>query len=93
MSREIKVEWHDGSTVRKRWLASMPNALGDANLAIREVLIRTDHPRAAPGHYAVTAAIGTTTYWIDAGTEFAAAVSLAEDVLLRGAGVFDGEPR
>lgn len=94
-SREIKLEWRDGATLRKRWLDRPPSALGTDGDQLtlregsREVRIRTDHPRTPPGHYAVTADFGASTHWADAGADFAAALALAEDVLARGAAAFE----
>jgi hypothetical protein len=96
VTRTIKLEYHDGSTRRTRWLDAMPESIPDARLtiaepgrAVTEVVISTEDERIPFDSHAVIFSDGVSDYWIDAGSDFGKALALAESVLVRGAAAYE----
>lgn len=97
MTRTLKLEYRDGPSRHTRWLSALPSkmardcalTISEPDRAVAEVVISTADPRIALGSHAVAFSDGATTYWMDAGGDFAAAVVLAEQVLARGVAAYE----
>jgi predicted nuclease of predicted toxin-antitoxin system len=98
MASEIKIEWRDGHTLRKRWTdeSELRNwgtkAPTDIVITLvregQEVIISTADMRTAPGSHLVIFQTGNTQYWLDCGESLPEALAFVERVFTEGADAF-----
>lgn len=98
MKNQVKLEFQDGATLRKRWLEEGElQAWGDSlgsNAVVtitregREVIISTADLRTPPGSHMVAYQEGVTQYWQDCGESLPEALAFAGKVFAEGIAAF-----